>query len=355
MESGFDELGQKSIIAGKIIIVSGPSSAGKGTVVKQLVSMYENYELAIETTSREPRLGETDGIQYHFISEKAFLEAIKKNKFFEYSRYIGSYYGTLKDPVYSSVKRGKNVVLEMSSSEALQLKRKYPEMILVYILPPDLDTIIKRLTDREQDNERVRNRLSVYSTEAYSMLRGDLLLVNDDLVRTVRKLVTFINNPFEIDEDFDDHAELVYSLKKGIEQYLNTESYKSSKSSHRDTFNEATAAINLSMELREIRAMLDSLIGGKEIIDVNGKSIGGVMKVNNEEKPISPQDKGDAFIEDISYISEIRKMKLPELTFKNFILMFVNHSRFRMNMTKMEIILMILIFMMKLIQNIRKN
>ena len=206
---------------GKIIIVSGPSVAGKSSVIKCLVSSYKNYETATFATSRSIRPGEIPNVDYYFLTKEEFVQGIKKNLFFEYSLCIGNYYGTLKEPIYSSIRHGKNVILEMDMAGALKLKKEFPEMILVYILPPNVETVIKRLYNREQDEGLVRERLSVYSTEVYSMLRGDILLVNEKSEDTATRLVDFVDNSNGEDNNYEDNAELIFLLKNGIKKYLN--------------------------------------------------------------------------------------------------------------------------------------
>ena len=106
-----------------------------------------------------------------------------------------NYYGTLKDSVYSALKQGKNVILEVEFERALQIRKQNADTLLVYIMPPDARTAIERLTVREMNDERVRNRLAVYAREAYSALRGDILLINNDASTTAHILVSLVDDP----------------------------------------------------------------------------------------------------------------------------------------------------------------
>lgn len=312
----------KFLKPGKIIIVSGPSVAGKSSVIKCLVSSYKNYETAIFATSRSIRPGEIPNVDYYFLTKEEFIQGIKKDLFFEYSLYVGNYYGTLKEPIYSSIRHGKNVILEMDMAGALKLKKEFPEMILVYILPPNVETVIKRLYNREQDEGLVRERLSVYSTEVYSMLRGDILLVNEKSENTAAKLVDFVDNSNGEDNNYDDNAELIFLLKNGIKKYLNGSSDDRLKTLPKTMANDSNFSLNVSAELREIRAILET------IVEERTDELNEHNKVN-----VETECRTATFFEDNLDIEVLKNMEFPEITFKNFIHMFVNYSVFKMNET----------------------
>lgn len=124
-------------------------------IVNSLISLNKNYIKATPATSRNKRPGEKPNQDYYFLSEQEFVQKINNDAFFEYSNYLGLYYGTLKAPIYSDIECGKNVILDISLEEAFKLKRKYPEIILVYITPPDATTAIMRLRKREQNDKQV--------------------------------------------------------------------------------------------------------------------------------------------------------------------------------------------------------
>lgn len=134
---------------------------------------------------------------------------------------MGNYYGTLKDSVYSALKQGKNVILEVEFERALQIRKQNADTLLVYIMPPDARTAIERLTVREMNDERVRNRLAVYAREAYSALRGDILLINNDASTTAHILVSLVDDPEKAKEIYEENVELVVALKKKLKSTFN--------------------------------------------------------------------------------------------------------------------------------------
>ena len=205
---------------GKIIILSGPSAAGKGSVVDTLVAENENYKIAVPATTRKCRDGEIPGESYVFLTVAEFEKGIQEGCFIEYDQYAGNYYGTLKEPVYSELKQGKNIILGVDFERALQIKKQNKDTLLVYIMPPDAKTAIERLSVREMDNEKVRSRLVVYAREAYSALRGDILLINNDTRTTAHILASLVDNPERAEEIYEENVELVVELKKEIERYL---------------------------------------------------------------------------------------------------------------------------------------
>lgn len=207
---------------GKVIILSGPSAAGKGMVANILVSDNEKYKIAVTTTTRTCRAGEVPGETYMFLTNAEFEKGIQEDRFIEYSQYVGNYYGILKESVYSVLKQGKNIILDVDFESALKIKKRInnADTLLVYIMPPDAKTAIERLTIREMNDQNVRNRLAVYAKEAYSALRGDILLINNDAVATAHILASLVDDPKTAKDIYEENVELVVALKKEIEKYL---------------------------------------------------------------------------------------------------------------------------------------
>lgn len=325
---------------GKIIIISGPSASGKSAIIDSLVSLNKNYIKATPATSRNKGPGEKPNQDYYFLSEQEFVQKINNDAFFEYSNYLGLYYGTLKAPIYSDIECGKNVILDISLEEAFKLKRKYPEIILVYITPPDAITAIMRLRKREQnDKQHILERLTVYAKESYSMLRGDILLVNNNTEKTAQQLSTIINNISESDEAFEESVESVISFKKEITQYL--------KSNYADSLNhlssensyESTTDTTISMELQIIRSMLEKLIEEKKEKDNSDNLIVDALPIHSTEGLGKAECTESTVLNNRIDIKNYLEMDFPGITFRNFISIFQNYSLFKIDTEKIADIL----------------
>lgn len=174
---------------GVMVVVSGFSGVGKGTIIKSLVSQYDNYALSISATSRMPRKGECDGVHYFFKTREQFEQMIQEKKLIEYAQYVNNYYGTPADYVFSQMEAGKDVILEIEVQGALQIKHKYPQAVLVFIAPPSAAELERRLVGRgTEPEETIRERLTQAARESYYMDRYDYIIVNDKLEHCVSQL-----------------------------------------------------------------------------------------------------------------------------------------------------------------------
>lgn len=174
---------------GVMVVVSGFSGVGKGTIIKSLVSQYDNYALSISATSRMPRKGECDGVHYFFKTREQFEQMIQEEKLIEYAQYVNNYYGTPADYVFSQMEAGKDVILEIEVQGALQIKHKYPQAVLVFIAPPSAAELERRLVGRgTEPEETIRERLTQAARESYYMDRYDYIIVNDKLEHCVSQL-----------------------------------------------------------------------------------------------------------------------------------------------------------------------
>ncbi len=175
--------------SGILIVVSGFSGAGKGTLMNRLVEEYDNYALSISATTRAPRPGEQDGREYFFLDKKEFERRIEDGGFIEYASYLDNYYGTPKDYVRKQLEAGKNVVLEIEIQGAMKIKKQFPEALLLFVMPPDVAELERRLNGRGTETpEVVAKRLKRASEEAEGIEEYDYILINDDLETCVRKL-----------------------------------------------------------------------------------------------------------------------------------------------------------------------
>lgn len=174
---------------GALVVVSGFSGAGKGTLMKALLERYDNYALSISATTRGPRTGEVDGREYFFKTREEFLQMIEADQLIEYAEYVNNFYGTPKDYVFSNLKSGKDVLLEIEIQGALKVKEKFPETVLIFVTPPSAEELRRRLLGRGTESlEKIEARLARAAQEAEYMDRYDYLLVNDNLDECVEEM-----------------------------------------------------------------------------------------------------------------------------------------------------------------------
>lgn len=172
-----------------MVVISGFSGAGKGTLMKALLERYPNYALSVSCTTRQPRAGEVNGREYYFISEEEFREMIAQERLVEYACYCGRYYGTPRSYVEERLAEGKDVLLEIEIQGALQIKKRFPDTILIFVTPPGAAELKRRLSGRGTETEEViAARLLRACEEAAGMEQYDYLLVNDDLEECVEHL-----------------------------------------------------------------------------------------------------------------------------------------------------------------------
>ncbi len=180
---------------GVLIILSGFSGAGKDTVIKKLMSKYDNYALSISATTRAPRVGETEGVSYFYKTVEEFEQMIKEDKLYEYAQFVGNYYGTPKDYVNEQLELGKDVILEIELQGARIVKEKNPEVVTIFVTPPDAKSLKERLIGRgTEDMATINARLRRATEEAQYMDEYDYLLINDDLDICVEELHTLIKS-----------------------------------------------------------------------------------------------------------------------------------------------------------------
>jgi guanylate kinase len=180
---------------GILIILSGFSGVGKGTVVKRLLSDYDNYVLSISATTRKPREGEEEGISYFFKSKEDFEQMIKDDAFVEHARYVDNYYGTPKAYVQEQLDAGKDVILEIEIQGALKVKEKYPDALMLFLVPPDARTLKERLIGRGTETaEVIHDRLKRAAQEAQEMGSYEYIIVNDDLDTCVKQVHALIQS-----------------------------------------------------------------------------------------------------------------------------------------------------------------
>ena len=167
---------------GKLVVISGFSGAGKGTVIRRLMEQNKGYALSVSMTTRAPRPGEENGREYFFITREQFEKNIADGKLIEHAQYVGNYYGTPKDYVFEQLEAGKDVLLEIEIQGALQIKKKFPEALLLFVTTKDAQTLVNRLKGRGTEEEDVIiKRLKRAAEESEGIEEYEYLIVNDDL------------------------------------------------------------------------------------------------------------------------------------------------------------------------------
>lgn len=174
---------------GLLIVLSGFSGAGKGTLIRKLMETHDHYVLSVSMTTRSPREGEQDGREYFFTDEAHFTEMIDRNGFLEHARYSGNHYGTPRAFVEEQLAAGKDVLLEIEVQGALQVKERFPEALLVYVVTPTVAELKRRLTGRGTETEEaIARRLQRAADEADTLESYEYVVINDDVDRCAEEI-----------------------------------------------------------------------------------------------------------------------------------------------------------------------
>ncbi len=167
---------------GILIVISGPSGSGKGTVIKRIMEYDRSFIYSVSATTRAPRVGEKHGVNYYFIDRADFEARIAADMMLEHAEYCGNYYGTPKKEVWENLEAGRNVILEIEVEGAMQIKKKCPDALLVMITPPDFETLEARLRGRGDDvsEDVIQKRLATSKKELARLPEYDYIVVNGD-------------------------------------------------------------------------------------------------------------------------------------------------------------------------------
>ena len=177
---------------GSLFIISGPSGTGKGTVCKELVK-YDNIYLSVSATTRDMRVGEEEGVTYFYITKEEFSDMIKRDMMLEYAEYSGNYYGTPKLKVEEMLSEGKNVILEIEAQGALKVKEKMPEAVMIFIVPPSIKELKRRLSKRgREDAEEIEKRINAAKWEFSQCPKYNYVIINDNLEDCVKDTLEII-------------------------------------------------------------------------------------------------------------------------------------------------------------------
>ncbi len=177
-----------------LVVLSGPSGVGKGTVAKMLVENNKNISLSISCTTRKPRAGERDGIEYFFIEKEDFVDKVNNDGFLEYSNHFENYYGTPKKFVLDKLKE-KDVLLEIDVNGGLEVKKNYPDAVLIMLLPPSIEEVRNRLIKRNTESiEKINLRMERIEYELAKCNLYDYTVVNDDLFKAIKEIENIIES-----------------------------------------------------------------------------------------------------------------------------------------------------------------
>lgn len=179
---------------GVLIVISGPSGAGKGTICKELIERHDNIYISVSATTRSPRVGEVDGVNYYFLTQDEFKEKVNQNGFIEYANVHGNYYGTPKLNVEKMLNEGKDVILEIDIQGALQVKENFEEGVFIFILPPSMEELKRRIIKRGSETEEsLMTRFKNAYKEINYVSKYNYAVVNDSLDLAVSKVEAIIN------------------------------------------------------------------------------------------------------------------------------------------------------------------
>ena len=163
---------------GLLVIISGPAGSGKGTIVSRLRELAP-FDFSVSATTRSPRPGEQHGVHYYFVDKADFEQKIAQGEMLEYAQYVGNYYGTPKKPVDEALAAGKNIILDIEVKGALQIKEKMPEAIMIYVRPPDYETLLARIRGRGTETEEViQKRMNEAKNEIKTFPKYDYVVIN---------------------------------------------------------------------------------------------------------------------------------------------------------------------------------
>ena len=199
--------------AGKLFILSGPSGAGKGTICKEVLAQTsrDDVQLSVSMTTRNPRNGETEGASYYFVSKEEFLRKIEAGGLLEHAEVYGNYYGTPKQPVIEKLAAGIDVILEIDMQGALKVKENYPDGVFIFILPPSMSELRKRLTGRGTETaEAIEMRLGETLKEISYIDKYDYCVVNGKLEEAVNRVKSIL---------IAEHSRVTFTAEELISRY----------------------------------------------------------------------------------------------------------------------------------------
>ena len=184
---------KKNTEKGLLIVISGPSGAGKGTVCKALLKDVPELKLSISTTTRKPRPGEVNGINYNFIEKEQFKIMMQKKEFLEYAMVYDNYYGTPKEKVMDELQQGNDIILEIDIQGALKVKSEFPEGVFIFVMPPSMEELKNRITKRgTETQEELTKRFQASYEEINYVSKYNYIVINDEIDKAVKKIKSIL-------------------------------------------------------------------------------------------------------------------------------------------------------------------
>lgn len=178
---------------GILTVVSGPSGAGKGTICKELLKNNENIKLSVSATTRAPREGEQEGVNYYYKTHEEFKKMIEEGDLFEYAERYGNFYGTPKAAIMENLEKGQDVLLEIEMIGALNVKKMCPDSVLIFVLPPSLEELKRRLVGRgTETEEQIEKRFSMAYEEIQTLKEYDYFIINEDVETAAKDIESII-------------------------------------------------------------------------------------------------------------------------------------------------------------------
>ena len=201
---------------GLLVVISGFSGAGKGTLIRELRNRHDNYRLSVSATTRQPRTEDIPGVTYFFLTREAFEKMIADGEFLEYAEYNKNYYGTPRSYVEQELEKGHDVLLEIEVQGAMKIREQFPDAVLIFIAPPSAEILEQRLKGRgTETEEQVHARLRLAVEESLQMPQYDYIVINDDLGKACEELHALI-----------DGQHRRYALNRGFAEQLQKDLYR---------------------------------------------------------------------------------------------------------------------------------
>jgi len=184
----------KSTQKGNLVVISAPSGTGKGTIINELLKKQPELRFSVSATTRTPRPGEKNGVAYEFLTKERFLEMIDEGMFLEHAEYVGNFYGTPAKPIIDSIETGKTIILDIEVLGAKQVMEKLPDAITIFIVPPSMEELERRLRGRGTDSEdKLRARIKRAADEFEEKSNYKHIVINDEVSSAVDEILNIIN------------------------------------------------------------------------------------------------------------------------------------------------------------------